>query len=136
MMFDWREAVICFVWSIFVAFVFLVGLTFYTGAIAHDIWINKQGERNPAGAWCCGVSDCGVIPPESVTVGARGYSLHGVVIYGEEATGSAEDGETKLDPVNESVPFSEAQPSPDGQYWRCKNYDMTRRCFFAPPPNS
>ena len=34
----------------------------------------------------------------------------------------------------ESVPFSEAQPSPDGEFWRCKRPDGTRRCFFAPPP--
>jgi hypothetical protein len=34
----------------------------------------------------------------------------------------------------EAVPFSEAQPSPDGEFWRCKRPDGTRRCFFAPPP--
>jgi hypothetical protein len=34
----------------------------------------------------------------------------------------------------ESVPFNEAQPSPDGEFWRCKRPDGTRRCFFAPPP--
>jgi hypothetical protein len=32
------------------------------------------------------------------------------------------------------VPFNEAQPSPDGEYWRCKRPDGSRRCFFAPPP--
>jgi len=34
----------------------------------------------------------------------------------------------------EIVPFSEVQPSPDGEYWRCKRPDGSRRCFFAPPP--
>ena len=36
----------------------------------------------------------------------------------------------------ELVPFGEAQPSPDGAYWRCQRPDGSRRCFFAPPPNS
>lgn len=36
----------------------------------------------------------------------------------------------------EMVPFADAQPSPDGAYWRCKRPDGTRRCFFAPPPNT
>ncbi len=36
----------------------------------------------------------------------------------------------------EVVPFSEAQPSPDGAYWRCKRPDGSRRYFFAPPPNT
>ena len=35
---------------------------------------------------------------------------------------------------NEKIPFTEAQPSPDGAFWRCKRPDGTRRCFFAPPP--
>jgi hypothetical protein len=30
------------------------------------------------------------------------------------------------------VPFSEALPSPDGNYWRCQ-WGGTRKCFFAPP---
>ena len=37
-------------------------------------------------------------------------------------------------PKGDSVPFNEAQPSPDGEFWRCKRPDGTRRCFFAPPP--
>ena len=32
----------------------------------------------------------------------------------------------------EAVPFSEALPSPDGEFWRCKRPDGSRRCFFAP----
>jgi hypothetical protein len=36
----------------------------------------------------------------------------------------------------ESVPFAEAQPSPDGEFWRCKRPDGSRRCFFAPPPST
>jgi hypothetical protein len=47
-------------------------------------------------------------------MGATGYNIYG----------------------NEMVPFSEAQPSPDGAFWRCKRPDGSRRCFFAPPPGS
>ena len=36
----------------------------------------------------------------------------------------------------EVVPFTEAQPSPDGSYVRCHRPDGSRRCFFAPRPNS
>jgi hypothetical protein len=36
----------------------------------------------------------------------------------------------------ETVPFGETQPSPDGAFWRCKRPDGSRRCFFAPPPNT
>jgi hypothetical protein len=35
--------------------------------------------------------------------------------------------------VNEFVPPREVQKSKDGNYWRCKKGDGTRRCFFAPP---
>ena len=78
---------------------------------AHDSWISRGGHRNAAGEWCCGEGDCFMIPSESVHVTDRGYSL----------------------PNSETVPYSEAQPSPDGAYWRCKRPDGTRRCFFAPP---
>ena len=37
---------------------------------------------------------------------------------------------------DELVPFSEAQPSPDGACRRCKRADGSRRCFFAPPPGT
>ena len=75
-------------------------------------WIQKGGLRNAAGEWCCGEGDCFMI--ESVRSTAAGYFL----------------------PVlNETVPYSEAQPSPDGKFWRCKRPDGTRRCFFAPSPS-
>jgi hypothetical protein len=80
-------------------------------ASAHDSWISRGAHKNAAGEWCCGEGDCFMIPSEQVHVGSGGYSLYGV----------------------ETVPFNEAQPSPDGAYWRCKRPDGTRRCFFAPP---
>ena len=40
----------------------------------------------------------------------------------------------RMSDYRETVPFNEAQPSPDGEFWRCKRADGSRRCFFAPPP--
>jgi hypothetical protein len=37
---------------------------------------------------------------------------------------------------HEAIPFAEAQPSPDGEFWRCRRPDGSRRCFFAPPPST
>ena len=34
--------------------------------------------------------------------------------------------------TKETIPFSEATPSPTGTYWRCQ-WGGTRKCFFAPP---
>jgi hypothetical protein len=85
-----------------------------TSAAAHDSWINRGGFRNTAGEWCCGEGDCFVVPSEQVSIRASGYTLFG----------------------RETVPYSEAQPSPDGAYWRCKRPDGSRRCFFAPPPTN
>jgi hypothetical protein len=34
------------------------------------------------------------------------------------------------------VPFGEAQPSPDGEFWRCRRPNGSRRCFFGPPPST
>jgi hypothetical protein len=80
---------------------------------AHDSWISRQS--NPiTKEWCCGEGDCFVIPSQNVRLAVDGYHLFEV----------------------ETVPFSETQPSPDGAFWRCKRPDGSRRCFFAPPPNT
>lgn len=81
-------------------------------AFAHDSWISKGQHRNAAGEWCCGEGDCFTV--EGVVLRRAGYHL----------------------PNGEIVPAAEAQPSPDGQYWRCHRPDGSRRCFFAPPPNT
>ena len=107
-----------------------------SAALAHDVWISRGSYRNPAGEWCCGAEDCGVVPPAAVKAGTGGYSLRGSVTYGEAVTGNAADGPTHQEPVNEVVPYSQSLPSPDGAYWRCKRPDGTPRCFFAPPPGS
>lgn len=91
---------------------FLTAVLLATAATAHDSWINQGGHRNGAGEWCCGEGDCFVVDPPRIT--AAGYVLS--------------DGEV--------VPFGEAQPSPDGAYWRCRRPDGSRRCFFAPPPGA
>jgi hypothetical protein len=105
-------------------------------AHAHDTWINQGSYRNPAGEWCCGAEDCGLVGKDAVHATAGGYSVRGVVTYGEAVTGNAADGPTRTENLNEVVAYSQAQPSPDGAYWRCKRPDGTPRCFFAPPPGS
>jgi hypothetical protein len=79
-------------------------------AAAHDSWISRGGLRNAAGEWCCGEGDC--FTESAVHETRVGYQLSS----------------------GEVIPFSEAQPSPDGAFWRCKRPDGSRRCFFAPPP--
>ena len=84
-------------------------------ARAHDFWINNSGYRSPVdGSHCCGNNDCSAYTPDQVGVTPTGYSL----------------------PTGELVPFSEALKSEDGEYWRCKRSDGSRRCFFAPMPSS
>jgi hypothetical protein len=91
-----------------------LGLAIASPALSHDSWISRGGFRNTIGEWCCGEGDCEALPPDSVRMSSTGYYL----LNGE------------------FVPMSEAQPSPDGAYWRCKRPDGTRRCFFAPPPGT
>lgn len=107
-----------------------------SSAFAHDMWINRGAYKNPAGEWCCGAEDCGVVNPNAVHASSAGYSLRGAVTYGVGVTGNTADGPTRTDSVNETIPYSQALPSPDGSYWRCKRSDGSPRCFFAPKPGS
>lgn len=118
--------------SLLVLFVSLIS----PSAFAHDIWISNGSYKNPAGEWCCGAEDCGVVSPGSVSAIKGGYSLRGPVTYGVGVTGNAADGPTRQENVNETVPYSQSLPSPDGAYWRCKRPDGSPRCFFAPKPAS
>jgi len=100
-------------------------LLFVLSVDAHDSWISHGAYRNGAGEWCCGEGDCFVVPGEQVSARADGY--HVVIkqrVDGREYVAA------------EVVPYREAQPSPDGAYWRCQRPDGSRRCFFAPPPNT
>jgi hypothetical protein len=92
----------------------LVMVLLASSGLAHDSWISSGNYKNAAGEWCCGDGDCFVIPESEVRGTAQGYLLYGT----------------------EVVPYSEAQPSPDGEFWRCRRPDGSRRCFFAPKPNS
>jgi hypothetical protein len=84
---------------------------------AHESWISSGGFRSPvSNEWCCGASDCEAIPAERVHANGVGYEL----MIGRV----------------EIVPYREALPSIDGQYWRCHRADGSRRCFFAPEPSA
>jgi len=101
----------------------------------HDSWISRGGLKNGAGEWCCGEGDCFVIPGQQVSARADGYHIvfrQTTSVYAPKTGGTVETTQTRA----EIVPYSEAQPSSDGAYWRCKRPDGSRRCFFAPPANS
>ena len=95
---------------------------------AHDTWISRGNHRNAAGEWCCGDGDCALMDKEAVGFTPTGYRLRG---FGTISTGQS----SVREGYDEVIPATEAQPSPDGAYWRCKRPDGTRRCFFAPPPS-
>jgi hypothetical protein len=102
-----------------------LGLTMLP-APAHDTWISRQGLKNAAGEWCCGVGDCAVMDRDAVRFTPTGYHLSGF--------GTIDGAMREF--YREAIPAGEAQPSPDGAFWRCKRPDGSRRCFFAPPPGS
>ena len=77
-------------------------------------WIQRGDYKNAAGELCCGERDCAELASADVSVTATGYFVAS---------------------IRETVPFSEAQPSPDGRYWRCQ-WGGARKCFFAPPPST
>jgi hypothetical protein len=95
-------------------------LVLATGALAHDRrgnpnWIANGHFVSPIdGSHCCGINDCVELSSHEVQETTAGYYLN---------------------KLNEVVPFREVQVSRDGQYWRCKKPDGSRRCFFAPPPS-
>lgn len=74
-------------------------------------WIQRGGYKNGAGELCCGERDCFEVSERDIKVTQRGYYIV---------------------PIAETIPFSEATPSPDGRYWRCQ-WGGARKCFFAPP---
>ena len=76
-------------------------------------WIQRGGYRNAAGELCCGERDCFEISGDDVTITGSGYFVRS---------------------IRETVPFSEALPSPDGNYCRCQ-WGGSRKCFFAPQPS-
>ena len=83
-------------------------------------WIQRGSYRNTIGELCCGERDCFEVPSENVTPVEGGYR----VVF---------QNDPKAPGYVEFVPNAEAQPSPDGHYWRCAWGGM-RKCFFFPPP--
>ena len=94
-----------------------MALTLYAApAAAHDFWINHSGYKSPLdGSHCCGKNDCFMVPASDMQSTAAGWLIKS---------------------LSETIPYSEAQTSEDGEFWRCKRHDGSRRCFFAPPPSS
>ena len=85
-------------------------------ARSHDFWINHGNYASPAdGTHCCGKNDCAIILGTDMKAGKTGWLII---------------------PLQEIVPYSEAQSSEDGEFWRCKRYDGSRRCFFHPSMGS
>jgi hypothetical protein len=84
------------------------------GAHGPAEWIQRGAYRNAAGELCCGERDCAEIAEDDVSITRAGYFVKS---------------------IRETVPFSEALPSPDGHFWRCQWGGM-RKCFFAPPSST
>ncbi len=80
--------------------VLLVLVLLATPALAHGPaeWIQRGGYKNAVGELCCGPCDCFELADGDVRVTAAGYFVSS---------------------TKETIPFSEATPSPDGRYWRC-----------------
>lgn len=89
----------------------------YSQAQAHEFWINHSGYKSLSGnqEHCCGKNDCFEYQADDVAGTAAGWLIKS---------------------LGELVPYSDTQASEDGKFWRCKRYDGSRRCFFAPAPAS
>lgn len=91
-------------------------LLFFSPAYAHDFWINHSGYKSPIdGSHCCGHNDCFMLEPTDMQSTPAGWLIRS---------------------SGETIPYSEAMTSEDGEFWRCKRADGSRRCFFAPQPSS
>lgn len=103
-------------WVVIVLSVLAAGVVFVRFAFAHGPaeWIQRGGYKNAVGELCCGERDCFELSDGDVKITASGYYIVS---------------------IKETVPFSEATPSPDGRYWRCA-WGGSRKCFFGPPGSS
>jgi hypothetical protein len=97
-------------------------------ALAHDSWISRGEHKSPAGEWCCGDYDCGVMVSGSARAVAGGYDVDGTfrVTY---------EGKVTDIKVREFWPYAKVMPSPDGATWRCHRPDGSPRCKFIGPPS-
>src|SRR5258708_2800247 len=74
-------------------------------------WIQDGNYKNAVGELCCGERDCFELADDDVKITGAGYYVVS---------------------KQETIPMNEAQPSPDGRFWRCE-WGGKRKCFFAPP---
>lgn len=90
-----------------------IALLLVSSASAHGPaqWIQDGNYKNNVGDLCCGERDCGELADGDVVAIPGGYFIKS---------------------LNETVPTSQATPSPDGKYWRCF-WNGQRKCFFFPP---
>lgn len=116
--------------NVLIVFLFATGQT-----SAHDSWVSSGGYRSPIGEWCCGAGDCGVRVAGAVKAVLGGYEVDADFrIEGfPDQRNDGGKGQPYVEHVKEFVPYNQAQPSPDGEFWRCKRPDGSLRCFFAPP---
>jgi hypothetical protein len=77
-------------------------------------WIQRGNYKNALGELCCGERDCFELSDADVKITPAGYFVVS---------------------TKETIPFSEATPSPTGTYWRCQ-WGGARKCFFAPPSST
>jgi hypothetical protein len=118
-------------WLLFVFFLFCV-LAHAHDQFGNPNWIATGNYVSPIdGSHCCGLADCAVVEKEDVREVRGGLSVRGRVTY----RGASWQGDIVQD-IDEVVPHNEVQPSKDGRFWRCRKFDGSRRCFFAPPPGS
>jgi hypothetical protein len=89
-------------------------------ALSHERVIDRGGHRDAGGEGCC-AADCAIVPARDVIAEGEWYTL-----LIRDRNGAPD--------IWETIPFSAARPSPDGEYWRCAGADGSRRCFFAPRP--
>ena len=68
-------------------------------------WIQRGGFKNAAGELCCGERDCFELTDADVKITSAGYYVVS---------------------ITETSPCSEATPSPDGRYWRCRGFHPYR----------
>ena len=101
------------VWRLVLAGVLAASTLSLASAHGPAQWIQDGAYRNAVGELCCGERDCFELSSEDVGITSAGYFVRS---------------------IRETVPFSEAQPSPDGRFWRCQ-WGGSRKCFFAPPPS-
>ena len=91
-------------------------------ALSHESAITRGNHRNAAGKECCEQRDCAIVAKRDVIAEGQWYTL-----LTRDRNGAPD--------IWETIPLAEAQPSPDGEYWRCARADGSRRCFFAPRPS-